>query len=453
MKKRLQKIIIGALVVVVLIGALIFLNLSTPGETPQDQGIRFFAPEKSWQDVKSIFIENYYSSYTIVFGDDGYTIDAAENLPLDLERLSSSRYFFGRLNAQFVVDDGEGSAVYGLDAPRATVTLTYTSGQTLKLILGSTVNTGTYVQVVGESSIYFFSTAQAEPFFWEPRAYVSRVVTGRMTGIIFERAVFEGNVRPEPVMLEPNPERELSGVDYLVVLPRHRVAGRAAGILTSLSDIRALEVAYLFPDERTIEFFGLSSQEAYSVVTIEWEGNMVVFTASEPTATGHFYMMTSWLPVIYFMDSSPYNNEFPLLWYESLYQDFLSTFILNPVFDSLSEIEIATQAEVHTFVLSGRGNYVSDATNGRQIDFETFYPLFRLLATAPNEGFFEEELPSGVAHIMTITYRYADTGRADSILAFYEFAPRRAVGVLDLYPEAIIRTGYLEEIIAFLIDL
>ena len=135
-----------------------------------------------------------------------------------------------------------------------------------------------------------------------------------------------------------------------------------------------------------------------------------------------------------------------LFWYWSLYEDFLSAYILHPVYEFLSGIDVAISGQTFSFALSGAGNPVVSVNDGRLIDYDVFFDFFKLIATVPNEGFFSGDLPEGDP-ILTITYRYAETGRADNVLTFYAAAPRRAVGALDSVPEYTITLGNIEQII------
>ena len=451
MKKQLRKIIIGVAVLMVLTGVLLFLAFGYNVEADAiATTIHHIIPEQSRDDLYSISFDNEHGNFTITFSEQRYWMDIAVELPLHGAEVSSLRNFWGNLNATIIEENVNDIAVYGLDEPSASFTLRFIDGNTYSFILGTTIHMGTYAQRVGVDRVYLFNPAQSATFFREPRTFVSPMVIGRITDIIYDRVKFSGTHRPEPVILEPNPDRERTGVDYVVVSPRSRIAGRAAAILVSLSEIRALEVVEIFPSDESLELFGLSV-DPFSVVTIEYAGETLTFTASAPTRTGHFYMMTCQLPIIYFMSTSPFDNEFPLLWYDALYQDFLSTFILHLSLDTIEKIEIMTEEQQKTFFISGRDEPV--LLNGQFIPFEIFYYLFRLLITAPNEGFFDETLHPDNTPILTVTYHFIDPNRESHVLTFYEIGPRRVVGAIDTIPEFHIRMSFIEEIVSTLSEL
>ena len=181
------------------------------------------------EQLVSIRIRNEYADFTVTCAENGYTIDAAENLPLDANKLAAFMRRVAVLKAYTCVEEHANDlSAYHLDKPSARADWSFADGRAASVEFGMSIAYGTYAKAAGNDAVYLLSNAQMSDFKWEPRSFVSTQVTRNFVGSLFDRVIFSGEMRPAGIVVVPNPDRGLSGVDYRMVQPKEKPTAKAA---------------------------------------------------------------------------------------------------------------------------------------------------------------------------------------------------------------------------------
>ena len=92
-------------------------------------------------------------------GDD-WSWDGDAAFPADADKLDALADDIGELDAVRAIPDPEALSAYGLDAPTRTASVTGADGETVTVLLGSSVDEGCYAAVEGdEGTVYTISSA------------------------------------------------------------------------------------------------------------------------------------------------------------------------------------------------------------------------------------------------------------------------------------------------------
>ena len=106
-------------------------------------------------DPTALTFTNQYGTYSFTKGEKGWTRDDDSDFPTDQDALDDLAGQAGTLAAVRTISDPEDLTSYGLDAPTMEINLTDEDGTQVKLLIGSTADSGDYyAKVDGSDTVY-----------------------------------------------------------------------------------------------------------------------------------------------------------------------------------------------------------------------------------------------------------------------------------------------------------
>lgn len=142
-----------ALAAVVVVCAAGYVGLRTWNQSQSEVDETVYITQLS--DPTALTFTNQYGTYSFTKGEEGWTRDDDSDFPTDQDALDDLAGQAGKLAAVRTISDPEDLTSYGLDAPTMEVNLTDEDGTQVKLLIGSTADSGDYyAKVDGSDTVY-----------------------------------------------------------------------------------------------------------------------------------------------------------------------------------------------------------------------------------------------------------------------------------------------------------
>lgn len=142
-----------ALAAVVVVCAAGYVGLRTWNQSQSEVDETVYITQLS--DPTALTFTNQYGTYSFTKGEEGWTRDDDSDFPTDQNALDDLAGQAGKLAAVRTISDPEDLTSYGLDAPTMEVNLTDEDGTQVKLLIGSTADSGDYyAKVDGSDTVY-----------------------------------------------------------------------------------------------------------------------------------------------------------------------------------------------------------------------------------------------------------------------------------------------------------
>lgn len=142
-----------ALAAVVVVCAAGYVGLRTWNQSQSEVDETVYITQLS--DPTALTFTNQYGTYSFTKGEEGWTRDDDSDFPTDQDALDDLAGQAGTLAAVRTISDPEDLTSYGLDAPTMEVNLTDEDGTQVKLLIGSTADSGDYyAKVDGSDTVY-----------------------------------------------------------------------------------------------------------------------------------------------------------------------------------------------------------------------------------------------------------------------------------------------------------
>ena len=142
-----------ALAAVVVVCAAGYVGLRTWNQSQSEVDETVYITQLS--DPTALSVTNQYGDFSFTKGEEGWTRDDDSDFPTDQDALDDLAGQAGKLAAVRTISDPEDLTSYGLDAPTMEVNLTDEDGTQVKLLIGSTADSGDYyAKVDGSDTVY-----------------------------------------------------------------------------------------------------------------------------------------------------------------------------------------------------------------------------------------------------------------------------------------------------------
>lgn len=146
------KTLITLAVIVVVCGAG-YLGLRAWNESQSEADDTVYITQLS--DPTALSVTNQYGGFAFTKGEEGWTRDDDSDFPTDQDALDDLADQAGKLAAVRTIADPEDLSSYGLDEPTMEVNLTDEDGTQVKLLIGSTLDSGDYyAKLDGSDTVY-----------------------------------------------------------------------------------------------------------------------------------------------------------------------------------------------------------------------------------------------------------------------------------------------------------
>ena len=173
-KRFIINILIVAVVIALLVGALYYLSRPAedngPGDTVVDeQRITVFSVSPA--DMLSADVTNKYGSYALYRAGGGWNLAGFEGMHLDVNMLDALTNSFSKVTSSQLIDENPGNpGDYGLSAPTATLALgTSGGGRTFYIGNETPDGRGYYFSTDESSAVYLMDSYVADVVFLTAR--------------------------------------------------------------------------------------------------------------------------------------------------------------------------------------------------------------------------------------------------------------------------------------------
>lgn len=451
MKKTTKTIIIAVAAVVVLVGILLLVKY-LPEQTDNDdlssdlfQEISLISHNPA--DIKQIDVSNEYGEYTLLSetptvvstASDGTTSETTEATVYtlvnyeDMELLSGTPDALASdcaaLTATKQVDDGSKKSDFGFDNPRATVTVTFKSGEKRTVTLGNDAasDLGAYVTVDGDSNVYLVSSDAVDSFVKGAMDMLSTEIgftAATEEDAVFSKMVFGGNLFGESVTLDYCNSPAFSET-YVITSPDSTVANEevVTYMVNAVRNITADKVLAVNADEAKLKEYGLN--DPYVTVQAEYPDLKVNYLASKPDADGKVYLAND--GIVYQV------SQQAIPWVTYTYDDMIPSSVLRPKLTGVTKITVEAKDKKYEFNISSE----KTTTTVNDTDVETtattvkygndtldegnFNIFYQNLTSAQRTGF--AEIPSDKKEVLKVSYEFSDSTTATAV--YYEAENRK----------------------------
>ena len=470
MRSNVKLLITGAAVLAVLAAAVVLLNVMGGDEeqeeavsetTASTETLSRLLYDKDPAQIENIHVSNSSGEYDVVkYDENSHFVKDFIGLPhsaVAVNDICSSAATF--TSQQVASENAEDMSVYGLDAPRADVTVTFAdSGDTKELLIGNDSPSDglTYAAFKGENTVYAVNTSDVDIFlndrfyFLAKTVYTQKQPTdendttdySKITSITISRKdidydiVLEYDVRQDdadaiygnssshvmtsPVSLDLNPDTSYD-------------------VINDVFDLTATEIAVAAPTDEILEQFGLA--DPFGEVSFDITGgDFYLLMGNEyydesGKALGR-YCYADGIDIIYMFDYStlPWATVMPL--------DITMSMITSTYIYSVNTIEIETADNDTLFTLSGGSDDFAVQCDDELVTVDNFKDFYQYILRAPAEELYLEECTDPADITVTISHEYG----VDKI-EFINSADRKSVIRLNGRTSFKCRTAYVNRLI------
>ncbi len=388
-------------------------------------------------DIKTIHVENKKGTLDVisntpkgeatVYKLKGYEDYALQSGIPDKIANAAAKLDFSKVASQ----SGDKKSEFGLDEPRATVTVTYNDKTKAKFIVGSDApqSAGTYIQFGTEPTIYLCDTETVSAFDLGLNDFMDLNINKTADTTENNDAssiTISGSGFDSEIVLKPNKDGK-NAASFVMTSPSGGYANESEASLISggIRGLYADSVEMVDPSDDQLKKLGLLSPHAK--ITAVYPDVTVKLIGSKPDGDGKVYIMTDGGKVVYKLFSEK------AAWTATSYEKLLSDYVISPKMDSLSGVTVKAD-KTYDFSLDTKtstktddeGSETTSTTttvqyNGKDVDlgkFTTYYDDLSLIKLSEKKS----KSFSGSPEI-SVTYTYSDgtTDKAEFYAAGNEF--------------------------------
>ena len=388
-------------------------------------------------DIKTIHVENKKGTLDVisntpkgeatVYKLKGYEDYALQSGIPDKIANAAAKLDFSKVASQ----SGDKKSEFGLDEPRATVTVTYNDKTKAKFIVGSDApqSAGTYIQFGTEPTIYLCDTETVSAFDLGLNDFMDLNINKTADTTENNDAssiTISGSGFDSEIVLKPNKDGK-NAASFVMTSPSGGYANESEASLISggIRGLYADSVEMVDPSDDQLKKLGLFSPHAK--ITAVYPDTTVKLIGSKPDGDGKVYIMTDGGKVVYKLFSEK------AAWTATSYEKLLSDYVISPKMDSLSGVTVKAD-KTYDFSLDTKtstktddeGSETTSTTttvqyNGKDVDlgkFTTYYDDLSLIKLSEKKS----KSFSGSPEI-SVTYTYSDgtTDKAEFYAAGNEF--------------------------------
>lgn len=462
MRSNLRNLIIVAVCIAVLGGALLTLKL-TGNDQAASSSVSSTANielvSKTREDVASMTVENEKGSYTIVpiqkpvassseqaslgsvsasassdtSDEIKYTVKELSGCPINTSATESAVSYGFSLVASKNLGTVSNLGDYGLDYPQATVKVRFKDGSSYNYKIGNPSPTNSSVYYMcGLDSNQVYTVPVDKGLLEGPEYYVSKEIlsiTNSDGDNVFTKITLSGKNYPEPVTFVGD-EKEMkitSPVAYEAELEK------LYNIKSDLASLTANKVVAVNPDETDLQKYGFQNPTAVAKFSVN--GKNYTLTAGAQDGDS-YYAMLDGVNVVYKVSASSIKS-----WALQNLFTLRSKFILMPNIETVKSLTFVSDGTENVLNVERTKNeekstedktyydYKLTGNGGKSLDYDKNYRNFyeKLIGITILED--ATEKPDGDP-VLTVKYQYFDDTKTD-IIEFYLSGDRRYTAVLN----------------------
>ena len=457
MKSSTRNLAVVAGVIVVLGGALAALTLTgKDGENASslaDNSINLVS--RQIEDIVSMKVTNEKGGYTVVpqivktesiasgassatvTETTTYVVEELGDLPMNNASAGSVLKNGFSLVASKNVGEVANLADYGLEKPKAVVQVNFKDGTAYNYSIGepSAGDTSSYY-MCGENSKNVYVVAIDDGIFNDAKDFVKKSLISLTSA--------DQNTAPELTGLK------ISGARYAEPLSIGTDADKktyiSAGstkasvddnqysqLVTALSSVTADDVAFVHPDGAQLKESGLDKPSA----VVEFTSDKTAYKLSAGgTKDDQRYVMLDGIDAVFLIKADSVKA-----WAETGLFNLRSKFVMLPNIVDIREMQVTADGKTYSFVQertknkekSTEDNEVYDykvTCNGKEITYDPNFKKYYQNVIAVQLLEETDKKPEGDP-VLSITYKFYDTKRADTVVQYYNIGDRRCIAVAD----------------------
>lgn len=422
--------------------------------------------------VQKIEIENQSGTYTILSetptekatdaqGNETeqtqqtiYTLVGFEDAALQTGQADSIANQASNMSTTAIIDiKGENLGDYGLDKPRAKVTTTFTDGTVVKMDIGNDApsDLGTYIKYSDKNEIYLTGKDSANAFMFSVLDLLDKNITDKTTtedAAKLESMTLSGAHFTDKVTIVPNDD-ETCAAYYKMTAPREQFVNVVNGdtVKGNIRGLYATAVISYHPSGDQLSEYGLSKPAA-TVEAKFADGAGYKLSASEADSDGNIYLYNHDSNIIYQLSATS------VAWATTSYEELKYEYVMKPVQDKLSSIEVTADGKTYKFELEkvtktdddGNETTSTKITCGdKSIAESKFSTFFDNLTNVQRNGNGESASPSGKA-VLTVKYNY-NNGKATDTVSYYTADNRKMLAQVNGKSDTYVFETYTSKII------
>lgn len=493
MSKKIKGLVFGGVLVVLLAVALVFLLKTQPTKdntASVAESVTVSLIDKNSGDLKDITVENKKGGFKISKYEGEFVVEGLEKYERYTDNYDQIIQYAIDLDAtQEVESSPEDIKKYGLEKPSAKAKISYKDGEVFELLIGDLApdETSYYVKDSEKDAVYLLSDAKTERFLDSKLDYISPIVT---TTDNFETEVVtnedgeqeEQAITPdlkrfdiirndldEVITFEPvkehSSDEQIAALecDYQLTSPYNATLDSEDGSepITLFYAITAESVVDININEDKYAKYGFKNPTMKLQMQAKKKkySHTVLFGDKTKDENGNvaYYCIIDSRDVVYRVLASD------LMWLTLNVNELLSDYIINPILDDVSIVEIDVNNKNYKFSISGKSgtstpdsltsiseeDIVEDTTqvlyNGKKINKDKFRSFYIFLNSLTAIGSITDE-PSGKP-VMTISYTYRDSSRKTDVVKLIPYGNSKVAVNLNGDTKLVARSAYVDRAI------
>ena len=345
---------------------------------------------------------------------------------------------------------------FGLDKPRATVTVTYTDKTKSVFKVGNDAaqNLGTYVMFGSGKTVFLCDKEKVSKFLLGINDYISHTINESASDAStseFKTLTLSGSKFSRSVTLKPNPDTKHVTAANIMVFPIQTYAddSEASTVTGAVRGLMAKSVAKVNPSSSDLSNYGLANP--YAKLHAEYSDITVNLLASNPNSKGDCFLMKDGGKVVYIIASAS------IPWVNTTEKKLISNYVFNPELSGLKNMSVSFKGKNYDFNIKtttvkttddkGEENSTTETTTkykGKNLDegnFETFYKNVTLLTKAEKGNPSASGTPA-----LTVKYTYSGSRTPDTV-AFYK-SGAKYIATVNSKSVGTVYANYIEKIIS-----
>lgn len=345
---------------------------------------------------------------------------------------------------------------FGLDKPRATVTVTYTDKTKSVFKVGNDAaqNLGTYVMFGSGKTVFLCDKEKVSKFLLGINDYISHTINESASDAStseFKTLTLSGSKFSRSVTLKPNPDTKHVTAANIMVFPIQTYAddSEASTVTGAVRGLMAKSVAKVNPSSSDLSNYGLANP--YAKLHAEYSDITVNLLASNPNSKGDCFLMKDGGKVVYIIASAS------IPWVNTTEKKLISNYVFNPELSGLKNMSVSFKGKNYDFNIKtttvkttddkGEENSTTETTTkykGKNLDegnFETFYKNVTLLTKAEKGNPSASGTPA-----LTVKYTYSGSRNPDTV-AFYK-SGAKYIATVNSKSVGTVYANYIEKIIS-----
>lgn len=354
-----------------------------------------------------------------------YTLKGYEDAPLASGMPDAVANDAAAVTTTNIVDiNGKNIEEYGLDKPRATVTVTFANKNKRTITIGSEApdSAGTYIMVDGDKAIYLVANDSVDSFLYKPMTFLDTSVTTaaeKSSNGTPETATISGTNFKDTLEFKANDDTTVNTAHYKMTAPVNCFVNVTNGstVLESLRSITADEVIAYKPNDDTMSKYGLSTSNPYAKIAAKFGDGTITLYSSKPktekteatteaatealedgssstteTTTEYAYIYNPSTNIIYKIVTTK------VPWVNTSFEDMVFEYVIKADEASIKTIEVTADGKTSKFDLSTETKKDKD---GNKTKSTTVKSGKNTIETSKFDIFFQNLESATVANVKT----------------------------------------------------